>query len=256
MGIRMITKEILKKIAPYANDKIIADLEVYLNKHMLKYGLNTKLRICHFIAQAAHETDSFKTLEEYASGVKYEGRKDLGNNIKGDGKKYKGRGIFQLTGRTNYELYGSKLGYDLVNNPDLAKDPEISVLTALEYWNNRKLSQLADIDDVENITKRINGGLNGFEDRKVYLSRAKNIIPDDLTARPETPINIVMAKKGDKSNYVMDIQKMLNAKGSTVIVDGNYGSGTEIAVRAFQQSHGLEITGSVDTNTLNKLMEA
>lgn len=254
----MITKEILKKIAPYASDKIIADLEVYLNKHMSKYEINTKLRICHFIAQAAHETDSFKTLEEYASGVKYEGRKDLGNNIKGDGKKYKGRGIFQMTGRSNYGIYGNKLGYDLVNNPELAKDPEISVLAALEYWNSKGLSKFADADDVTTITKRINGGLNGFEDRKTYLARAKQYIDEPVTdvARPDIALNIVMAKKGDKSSYVMDLQKMLNNKGATVIVDGTFGSGTEQAVRTFQVKNNLEVTGSIDTNTLNKMMEA
>lgn len=253
MGDRMITKEIIKKIAPLANDKIITDLVVHMNTHMSKYEINTKLRICHFIAQAAHETDSFKTLEEYASGVAYEGRKDLGNNVKGDGKKYKGRGIFQMTGRANYTFYGNKLGYDLVNNPALAKDPEISVLAALEYWNSKGLSKYADADDVTTITKRINGGLNGFEDRKEYLARAKQFVNDQISDAV-TQLNIVMAKKGDKSNYVMDLQKILNAKGAVVIVDGNYGSGTEKAVREFQQKSGLQVTGSIDTNTLNKLM--
>jgi putative chitinase len=255
----MITKELIKKISPKANDQIAEDLALYFNKHFDKYKLNTKLRVCHFIAQAAHETDGFKTLEEYASGIAYEGRKDLGNNVRGDGKKFKGRGIFQLTGRANYKTIGDKLGYNLVGNPDLAKTPEVSVLVALEYWNSRNLSDLADKDDVETITKRINGGLNGFDDRKLYLARAKQIINDQITdavtARPEQAINIVMAKKGDKSNYVMDLQKMLNNKGATVIVDGNFGSGTEVAVRDFQKRNNLEVTGSIDTNTLNKLLE-
>lgn len=255
----MITKELIKKISPKANDTIAEDLAVYFNKHFEKYELNTKLRISHFLAQAAHETDGFKTLEEYASGVAYEGRKDLGNNVRGDGKKFKGRGIFQLTGRANYKTFGERLGYNLIANPELAKTAEVSVLVALEYWKDRGLNKHADNDDVTTITRRINGGLNGFDDRKLYLARAKQIIPDQITdsvtARPEMPVNVVMAKKGDKSSYVMDLQKMLNNKGAAIIVDGHFGSGTEVAVRAFQQRNNLEVTGSIDTNTLNKLLE-
>jgi putative chitinase len=177
----MITKEMLKKIAPYSKDAIISALVEPLNEHLPKYGVNTHLRVTHFLAQAAHETAGFKTFEEFASGQAYEGRKDLGNTQPGDGKKYKGRGIFQLTGRANYKTFGKKIGKDLEGNPMLAGDAETSVLIALEYWNNRKLSPLADKDDVTAITKKINGGLNGFEDRKKYLVKAKKIIPQDIS---------------------------------------------------------------------------
>ena len=177
----MITKEMLKKIAPYSKDVIISALVEPLNEHLPKYGVDTHLRVTHFLAQAAHETAGFKTLEEYASGQAYEGRKDLGNTKPGDGKKYKGRGIFQLTGRANYKTFGKKIGKDLEGNPILAGDAETSVLIALEYWNNRKLSPLADKDDVTAITKKINGGLNGFEDRKKYLAKAKKIVPQDIS---------------------------------------------------------------------------
>lgn len=255
----MITKELIKKISPKANDTIAEDLAIYFNKHFDKYELNTKLRICHFLAQAAHETDGFKTLEEYASGAAYEGRKDLGNNVRGDGKKFKGRGIFQLTGRANYKTFGERLGYNLISNPELAKTPEVSVLVALEYWKDRGLNKHADNDDVTTITKRINGGLNGFDDRKLYLARAKQIIPDQITdsvtARPEAPLNIVVAKKGDSSAYIRDLQKMLNNKGANIFIDGTFGSATERAVRDFQQKSNLEVTGSIDSNTLNKLLE-
>lgn len=175
-----LTKDMLKKIAPYAKDHILTALVDPLNEHLPKYGLDNKTRVKHFLAQAAHETAGFKTLEEYASGVAYEGRKDLGNTQKGDGKRYKGRGIFQLTGRANYKTFGKKLGKDLENNPVLAGDAETSVLIALEYWNNRKLTPLADKEDVTAITKKINGGLNGFEDRKKYLAKAEKVLPDDL----------------------------------------------------------------------------
>ena len=259
----MITRDMLKKIAPNSKEEIIVPLVTYLNKHMPKYEVNTYLRVCHFLAQAAHEAASFRTLEEYASGAAYEGRKDLGNVVKGDGIRYKGRGIFQLTGRANYRAIGAKLGYDLENNPELAESPEVSVLTALEYWKSRGLNKFADADDVTTITKRINGGLNGFDDRKNYLAKAKNVIPKNFAFNvepaPPSPVNpivpsIVVAKRGDKSPYVSDLQNMLIKKGAAIKADGDFGPATETAVKAFQQKNGLPITGSIDTDTLNKLM--
>lgn len=254
----MITKQILKQIAPSSNDKIITDLATYLSEYLQKYNINTYLRVCHFLAQAAHETAGFKTLEEYASGAAYEGRKDLGNIYPGDGKKFKGRGIFQLTGRSNYVNYGAKIGYNLESTPALASDPKISMLTACEYWNSKSLSSYADKDDISTITKRINGGFNGFEDRKNYLAKAKKIIPQDIFAKPinteQGQLNFVIAKKGDKSPYVADLQSMLINKGAKITADGDYGIGTETAVKEFQKQNGLEITGNIDTNTINKLM--
>jgi putative chitinase len=265
----MITKELLKKIAPSAKDSIISDLEKYFDKYLEKYEVNTYLRVAHFLAQAAHESASFKTLEEYASGAAYEGREDLGNVNKGDGIRYKGRGIFQLTGRNNYRTMGAKLGKDLEGNPELAENPEISVLTALEYWKSRGLSALADKDDVKAITKKINGGYNGLADRIEYLNRAKAIIPKDFklstgntcpVPQKESPseqqtINIIVSKIGDKSPYVKDLQEMLVRKGAKIAADGIYGPKTEQAVKDFQKAKSLTITGSIDTNTLIKLME-
>lgn len=255
----MITKTMIKAIAPNSKDEIVNPMVEYLNKYMPTYEVNTYLRVCHFLAQAAHESASFRTLEEYADGSAYEGRKDLGNVNRGDGKRYKGRGIFQLTGRSNYRTFGSKIKKDIEINPALAATPEVSVLTALEYWKSRGLSTFADKDDVETITRRINGGLNGFDDRKKYLAVAKKIIPRDFKfAVPalveNTTLNVVMAKLGDNSAYVSDLQKMLVKKGWNIATDGAYGPKTEQAVKEFQQKNGLTVTGSIDTNTLNKLM--
>lgn len=269
----IVTKEILKKISPKANNRIIDDLENYFDKYLLQYEINTKLRLAHFLAQCAHECDGFLVLEEYASGKAYEGRKDLGNVNKGDGVRYKGRGIIQITGRYNYRTYGKKLGIDLENNPTKASDPETSVLTALEYWKTKGLNKFADKDDIVTITYRINGGDNGLLERKKYLVLAKKNLPDVLnfdgvetTQTINTPIptptpppaafelNIIVAKRGDKSDYVKDLQEMLVRKGSKVSPDGDFGPGTENAVKAFQKNNGLPVTGSIDTNTLNKLM--
>lgn len=274
----------LRKLAPTAKEDIITHLAQHLDEQLAKYGIDSYLRVCHFLAQAAHESASFRTLEEYASGAAYEGRKDLGNVQPGDGKRYKGRGIFQLTGRANYRVMGQKLGVDLEGKPELASDPMISIKTACEYWNSRKLSTYADLDDVRTITKKINGGYNGFEDRKQYLQKVKTIIPRDLKLStvkaqeappaadnqfanvvidtknwppiPRDPLNppIIVAKKGDVSDYVDDLQSMLFRKGYNIITDGNFGPRTEAAVRDFQAKAGLEVTGSIDTDTLNRLM--
>lgn len=257
----MITREMIKAIAPNSKEEIIGPLVGYLNKYMPKYEVNNYLRICHFLAQAAHEAASFRTLEEYASGAAYEGRRDLGNTQRGDGVRYKGRGIFQLTGRANYRDIGKKIGMDLENNPELAESPEVSVLTALEYWKSRNLNKWADEDNVERITRLINGGLNGFEDRKKYLARCKQVIPKNISfvPPPPPPVDplvppIVVAKRGDNSSYVADLQQMLVRKGWAIATDGAFGPRTEQAVREFQQKNGLKVTGQIDTDTLNKLM--
>lgn len=274
----MITRDMIKRIAPNSKEEIIVPLVKYLNIHMSKYEVNTHLRVCHFLAQAAHESASFRTLEEYASGAAYEGREDLGNVRKGDGVRFKGRGIFQLTGRSNYRNIGKLIGMDLENNPELAESPEVSVLTALEYWKSRNLNPLADRDDVSAITKKINGGFNGFEDRKKYLARAKQVIPKDFSFPaivvptpaptmpvidnsnlPPPPVNpivpaIVVAKRGDNSPYVGDLQQMLARKGYKISTDGIFGPATENAVRDFQKQTGLTVTGQIDTDTLNRLM--
>jgi putative chitinase len=259
----MLTKDQIKKIAPNSKDEIVGPLVGYLNLHMPKYEVNTYLRVCHFLAQAAHEAASFRTLEEYASGAAYEGRKDLGNVKKGDGVRYKGRGIFQLTGRANYRNIGELIGFDLENNPELAESPEVSVLTALEFWKSRKLNEIADADNVELITRRINGGLNGFEDRKKYLAKCKKVIPKDFKfaapvppTKPVTPAKplIVLAKLGDNSNYVKDLQGMLINKGAKINDDGSFGPKTEQAVKEFQGKVGLPVNGIICPETVNKLL--
>ncbi len=136
-----------------------------------------RLRIAHFLAQLIHESGSFRYMEEIASGKAYEGRKDLGNVHPGDGVRYKGRGPIQLTGRTNYRVYGRKIGIDLERHPHLAAIPSIGLRTALEFWGMNGLNPLAERDDIETITRRINGGLNGLVERKKALFRINRWLP-------------------------------------------------------------------------------
>jgi putative chitinase len=132
--------------------------------------------VAHFLAQLGHESDHFRTTREYASGAAYEGRRDLGNIRAGDGKRFRGRGPIQITGRYNYEKYGKKLGIDLVSKPELAETPDVGVRIAILYWNDHGLSELADKDDVRRITKRINGGYNGLNSRIAMLENAKRVL--------------------------------------------------------------------------------
>jgi putative chitinase len=151
-----------------------AELALSANVHFPAYGImDNELRLAHFMAQLVHESGSFRYMEEIASGSAYEGRADLGNTQPGDGKRYKGRGPIQLTGRANYRTFGRRIGIDLENHPEIAALPCIGLHTALEYWADRKLNALADADNVEAITRKINGGLNGFADRKAHLAKIK-----------------------------------------------------------------------------------
>jgi predicted chitinase len=139
------------------------------NTDILKQaGINTPRRLEHFLAQMGHETGGFRLTHEQGSRNyfrRYDGRRDLGNVKPGDGYRYRGRGIIQLTGRSNYRTYGKKLGVDLEGNPDLAADPKVALRVAAQYWNDRGLNALADRNDIRGITRRINGGYNGFNDR-------------------------------------------------------------------------------------------
>lgn len=142
-------------------------------------GINNDKRLRMFLAQMAHESAGFSALEEkryrnttferkYGLGTAV-GRV-LGNTEPGDGEKYRGRGIIQLTGRWNYGHYGKKNKLDLLNYPDLAADPYYALRLALSYWDSKDINSLADKSNVKAVTRRINGGLNGLADRKKRYS--------------------------------------------------------------------------------------
>jgi putative chitinase len=142
--------------------------------------INTPLRQAHFLAQAGHESAQLRYVTELASGEAYEGNHNLGNVERGDGPRFKGRGLIQLTGRANYTAYGKEIGQDLTTDNHwelVASDPKLAVDVACWFWDAHKLNQYADADDVETITRRINGGLNGIQDRKALLARAKFFLP-------------------------------------------------------------------------------
>lgn len=171
-----VTSDRLLALTPTAKDWIVTALAQNFTE--ATDLLDTPRRLCHFLAQAAHECDGFRTLEEYGGPAywkKYEGRADLGNTQPNDGARYHGRGIFQLTGRSNYTDIGQTLKVPLDVNPDMAAESLLSLKIACEYWKARGLQRLADAHDITGLTKGVNGGLNGFEQRKQYYRRAWSI---------------------------------------------------------------------------------
>jgi putative chitinase len=160
----------------------------FINDTCARFQINTPARALCFLAQVGHESGGLFYTEELASGKAYEGRADLGNTNPGDGVRYKGRGLIQITGRANYTSISNELGIDCVNNPSLLGGKDVNkctteqlnnaALSAGWFWNSRKLNDIADkvditkpIEDDQNlaqfkaITKKINGGYNGLSDR-------------------------------------------------------------------------------------------
>ena len=138
-------------------------------------GVTNKTERAMFLAQMAHESGNFRYKEEIHDGSNYEGRSDLGNNQSGDGKRFKGRGYIQLTGRANYKKYGDMVGQDLISNPELASDPNIASSVAFAYWNDRVDRKAARNGDINTVTRNINGGLNGLQDRKKYFKEYQGL---------------------------------------------------------------------------------
>jgi putative chitinase len=176
----------------YTAQKNLGSTSILLSRAMAsdfpKYDVVTPLRIAHFIAQGAAETGGFRRFSEMGSGKdanhdgfddylqQYDFRKDLGDSHVGDGDKYRGRGIFMITGIFNYTVYGTRIGINLRANPQKAADPEIATLTACLFWADRKINPLADADNCAAVTKKINGGYNALADRQAYTNRLKALL--------------------------------------------------------------------------------
>ena len=173
----MITLEILSNIYRETPKERLRPFVEPINMVLEKYEISTLPRCRMFLAQIGHESGQLKWLEELASGKAYEGRLDLGNTQIGDGVKYKGRGVIQITGRHNYEQCALDLGLPLVEKPELLKQLPHCVLAAGWFWKKNKLNSYCDSGDFIALTKKINGGLNGIEDRTLLLKRAIEAIP-------------------------------------------------------------------------------
>lgn len=170
-----MTADQLREIMPYAGQR--ADtFAAPLTAAMLEFGISTPQQQAAFLAQVAHESGSLRYTRELADGRAYEGRGDLGNTQPGDGPRYKGRGLLQITGRANYAACGAALGLDLIARPELLEIPEGACRSAGWFWQTRQLNKLADTDSFGMLTKRINGGFNGIDDRIACWLRARRAL--------------------------------------------------------------------------------
>lgn len=231
---------------------IISAIGPQMQGHLEQYEINTPLRICHFLSQIAHESDSFNTCREYATGGAYEGRADLGNTQPGDGPRYKGRGLMQITGRANYERLGNELGMDLINFPERAEEPVVALLIACQYWKDHKINAMADRDDLYAVTRAINGGLNGINQRRAFLIKAKAVIQRQAatTVAPSISSDQPTLYRGVKlPQQIANLQETLAFLGWPVATDGDFGAGTETAVKGFQVANGLKGDGIVGPAT-------
>lgn len=180
-----------------------------INQTLEKYQINTPLRVAHFFAQIMHESNQLnavvenlnyssdllrktfpkyfpdkETADKYArkpemiANKVYANRMENGDEKSGDGWKFRGRSPIQCTGKANYILMGKTLNEDFIKNPDLLIIPQYSMLVAGVFWDKNKLNQYADKDDVLTITKRINGGINGLDERKHNLINCKKVLID------------------------------------------------------------------------------
>lgn len=171
--VKLPARPITKPAAPVAYKPITGNpAETALYNFAVKMGLKGS-ELAAFMGQSAHESDGFKTAEEYASGDAYEGRKDLGNIYKGDGRKYKGRGFIQITGRYNYTEAGKALGLDLVNHPELAEKPVNAAKVTWWYWKNKVRPNIGNFDNTKAVTKKIQGGSLGLKSREKYTQSFK-----------------------------------------------------------------------------------
>lgn len=205
---KMITYEQLLAINNNKNPEMCKYYIDALNKILPEYKINTKLRLCHFLAQILHESGNlkyksenlnysakalrsvfpkyFKTDEianQYArkpekiANKVYANRMGNSDEASGDGWLFRGRGLIQLTGHDNYKLCGTSIKLNLLENPDLLiNTAEASIKAACWFWSSKKLNELADQDDIKTVTKKINGGYNGIDDRCLILKRAKSVL--------------------------------------------------------------------------------
>jgi putative chitinase len=165
----------LAMIMPAAGTRCVRFFEP-INEAMREFDINTMARKRSFLAQIAHESGQLRYTQEIASGIRYEGRKDLGNTQPGDGVRFKGRGLIQITGRTNYTACMLALDIDCVEHPEMLEQPRDAARSAGWFWKSHGLNELADLGDQVKVTKRINGGTNGLPERLAFFDAASRVI--------------------------------------------------------------------------------
>lgn len=175
----MVTVDQIIRIMPHAGKRAAIFIDP-LNAAMREFHINSPVRCAAFLAQLAVESGELRYVCEIASGAAYEGREGLGNTQPGDGIRYKGRGLIQITGRANYFDCGQALGINCIDDPSLLEQTDLACRSAAWFWASRGLNGLADDGDFERITRRINGGSNGAQKRRDYHAVAKSVFAEGL----------------------------------------------------------------------------
>jgi putative chitinase len=288
------TRDHLAALIP-GNPKVDAWYEA-LVEILPKYGVNTPRRVAHFISQCAHESNNFRSLEEnlnYSADAltrvfpRYfgAGKRDatqyarqpekianyvymdefrtakMGNTQPGDGWRFRGRGLKQLTGRDNYTRFGKSVGMTAEQAAEYVATEKGAIESACWFWDTNKLNTIADTDDVVLMTKRINGGNIGLEDRQQRYNRALPL----LEGRAPVPAAAPAAAAAPATAGGIDMTTVLRvgSRGETVravqaklglTADGAFGPGTERAVKAWQAANGLTADGVVGPKTLARLL--
>lgn len=165
----------LRRVVPGLSTARYKALARELGQAMLDHRITTPARAAMFIAQVAHESAGFRYTEEIASGAAYEGRRDLGNTKPGDGRRYKGRSYIQITGRSNYAQVSGALRHNFVTHPRALAQPVYAAKAAAWWFDSHGCNELCDVGDFRALTRRINGGTNGYSSRVAYYTRARAV---------------------------------------------------------------------------------
>ena len=179
-----INLEQLKRIYKERPAKLLEPWVPILNKTFEKYEINTPQRVRMFLAQIGHESGRLRYVKEIWGPTKQQLRYEvgtdlarrLGNTQPGDGEKYMGRGLIQVTGRHNYARVGAAMGLSLLDRPELLEEPMNAAFSAGEFWKRENLNALCDAGFFQELTRRINGGMNGYADRYQLYQRAFDVI--------------------------------------------------------------------------------
>lgn len=261
----------LKKLLPANRD--LTPLFETLSEMLPKYDVTTPERVSMFLGQCAHESYQFNAMTEnlnysveglrkvfpgfftlaqarqYARQPErianrvYANRLGNGDEKSGDGWKYRGHGFIQITGKYNHQKFAEYKNISLEKVLVYVKTLEGALEASLWFWTTRKLNDAADRLDIIGTTRAINGGLNGLEDRKLWVRKALAIFTDEEHEAPS------ILKKGDKGVAVFEMQTKLSKLGYTVSPDGFFGNGTENAIKQLQRDSGLPQDGIVGPKT-------
>ena len=252
-----------------------------------KYNINTIDRVAAFMAECSHESGNFTVLEENLNYSWQQLRKvfpryfptdalaqqyhrqpekianrvyddanrqsKLGNTQPGDGWKYRGRGVIQLTGKNNYTAFAASIGQTLDQTVEYLKTKDGALESACWFWNNRKINPVADTKNIDAVSKLVNGGDIGLVERRDLYNKSVKILNESAPVSPAPSLvpaqpSSSVLKVGSKGDSVKKMQQALGIKA-----DGIFGSGTEAALKQWQKGAGLPVTGVADLETLRRM---